>query len=500
MYMCHQSYFNLGNNDVPNNDDMYGKYYFGALYGELNYYFFYGAQLQDVFSQYTTLTGRTPMPPMYAFGYHQGCYGYFDRWKLEQIATLYRENNFPIDGLHIDVDFQDNYRTFTHSENKFPNVEQMFSQLGEQGFKCCTNITALISRNPVNENGDSSMPYAARDTGEQQDVFIKNQFADGNGSNAYFVGGENYGDNNGYNPYPYPPLQRTPNDVEPLSANGYYPDFGKAGVKQWWGQNYQDLISKGLAFIWQDMTDPALAKASDANTPLSNNPSMSDYQASINQLPDAANKTMPLSLQVTGLTGDMVPHAFIHNAFGLQLSQATYEGLQQIYAKDGSNRRPFIIARGGYANGSSQPQQEGFNVSGGVTDYRLLTRWMQAGAFLPWYRNHYDGYTKAFQEPIMYGEPVPTNCRTYVELRYRLLQLMYDAMYQYTQTGMPICRPLFINDPLDVALYDDSTVQNSFFYNSNNTQFFLGNDLLVAPFLITRLDDATISQNLYNLK
>jgi alpha-glucosidase len=47
----------------------------------------------------------------------------------------------------------------------------------------------------------------------------------------------------------------------------------------------------------------------------------------------------------------------------------------------------------------------------GITNYGLLTPWMILGAFLPWYRNHYDGYNKQFQEPWAYGEPVPTNCR-----------------------------------------------------------------------------------------
>src|SRR6267143_1812109 len=63
---------------------------------------------------------------------------------------------------------------------------------------------------------------------------------------------------------------------------------------------------------------------------------------------------------------------------------------------------------------------------------------MHLGAFLPWYRNHYNGYTKSFQEPFRYGEQVPTNCRKYIELRYRMLQIFYDAMFEWTQTGMPM--------------------------------------------------------------
>jgi alpha-glucosidase len=107
---------------------------------------------------------------------------------------------------------------------------------------------------------------------------------------------------------------------------------------------------------------------------------------------------------------------------------------------------------------------------GGVTSSELLMRWMILGAFLPWYRNHYNGYTKAFQEPYAYDEPVPTVCRFIVGLRYRLFHLFYSSMYACTQSGMPVVRALFLNDPQDLGVYDHL-----------DDQFFVGSDLLVAP-------------------
>ena len=97
---------------------------------------------------------------------------------------------------------------------------------------------------------------------------------------------------------------------------------------------------------------------------------------------------------------------------------------------------------------------------------------MQAGSFLPWFRNHYLGYDKEYQEVYAYGEPVTSICRSYVELRYRMLQVYYDAMYEWTQTGMPIARALFLNDPDDPEVYEHL-----------DDQFFVGKDILVAPIL-----------------
>ena len=36
---------------------------------------------------------------------------------------------------------------------KFPNVKEMFDDLRTIGFKCSTNITALITANAYDENG-----------------------------------------------------------------------------------------------------------------------------------------------------------------------------------------------------------------------------------------------------------------------------------------------------------------------------------------------------------
>jgi alpha-glucosidase len=487
-----QSYFNLG---VDGNTNMFGKYYFGALYGEMDYYFMAGDGCPDVLAQYTTLTGRSPMPPKYVFGFHQGGYGYFDRYVLAKVANSYRAAHIPIDGLHIDVDFQNNYRTFTHSEMKFPDVEEMMNDLHTIGFKCSTNITPMLTTQPLDENGQLA-PYAQLDAMKASNSLLFDTKAGQGESPNLYVGTVSYGDNAGSNPYPYPPLKPNAQGVTPLGSNGNYSDYAHEGVAENWGNQYQHLIEDvGMDMIWQDMMCPAIANA--------------DF------------KTFPLDLMQDNGNGQFVPNANMHNVYGLTLLKATWEGIQRL-RKPVKNQRNFIIARGGYAgmqryaglwtgdspsswdylqiyipqvlnqglsgipisgsdiggfangpipSGTTAPNYVAYGkVFDGITNYELLTRWMHVGAFLPWYRNHYNGYTKQFQEAYAYGEPVPTNCRKYVELRYRLLQLFYDCMFEWTQTGMPICRPLFLNDPQDATAY-----------NWVNSEFFVGHDFLVAP-------------------
>jgi len=193
-------------------------------------------------------------------------------------------------------------------------------------------------------------------------------------------------------------------------------------------------------------------------------------------------------------TQSMVPHAQVHNVYALNLVKATYDGLARLQPQ----KRPFIIARGGYAGiqryaatwtGDSAsdwnflsiliPEVLNFGLSGqplagadvggfatsgaggtqngtgayGVTTPELLTRWTTLSAFLGWFRNHYDGYNKAFQEPYAYGQDVSSACQKYIQIRYKLLQYFYDTLYEANATGMPICRPLFLTDRSDLNTY-----------------------------------------------
>jgi alpha-glucosidase len=457
-----QTYFDLGSrfSDVL---------YFGALFGELNYYFIAGDDIKDVLTQYTGLTGRSVMPPKFVFGFHQGGYG-IEGPTLQTVAKNYRNSGIPIDGLHIDVDFQDGYRTFTTSQQNFPAAPALIQELKAQGFKCSTNITAMI------KNDSGTPPYTTRDegfataTGDPWGVFL----SDPNG--GPYVGTENYG--------------QDPNRGNmQLAAQGFYPDFTRPGVADWWGRQYNYLFNTvGIEMVWQDMMCPAIDPQPPEN-------------------PTNPNKTFPLSI-VHYDFGRYQPNVKIHNHYGLKQLEATTKGLKLLQP----NKRQFIIARGGYASlqkyaavwtgdsASEWPDYarniamvlnlglSGIPISGsdiggfangkdvyqdGAVSAELLTRWMTMGAFLPWYRNHYDTYTKAYQEPWAYSDPaVVANCKIYVQLRYHLLPLFYDLMWEHTQTGLPIARPVFLEDPFEPVSH-----------KYGNTQFMLGRDLLIAPVL-----------------
>lgn len=65
----------------------------------------------------------------------------------------------------------------------------------------------------------------------------------------------------------------------------------------------------------------------------------------------------------------------------------------------------------------------------------------------------YEQYFKERNLPIpqpqdLYQMVLPI-CKHFIELRYHLLQLFYDLMFENTLTGLPICRPLFFEASSD---------------------------------------------------
>src|SRR6201999_1120267 len=86
---------------------------FGARGGEMNYYFIYHTRVADILRDYTFLTGRMPLPPLWSLGYQQNRYSYFPDAQALNVAQTLRANHIPADGLTLDILYMDAYKLFT---------------------------------------------------------------------------------------------------------------------------------------------------------------------------------------------------------------------------------------------------------------------------------------------------------------------------------------------------------------------------------------------------
>ena len=392
--------------------------------GQCTEYVFAGPALPAVLEAYTELTGRTPLPPLWALGYHSCRYHVYDQAALEAVGRRHREDRIPCDALWLDIEHLDGYRVFTWDRELFPDPAGMLDRLHAQGFRVVPIVDPGVKRDPG---------WAVHDEAVELDVLCRTE------------GGDTY-----------------VGQVWPGAT--VFPDFVTPQARAWWGRRNAELVRSGFDGIWNDMNEPATGEiAPDAMR-------FDRGRASHGQWHNSYALLMAMGT-VAGLQeAEPELRTFV-------LSRAGSAGIQRYAANwmgDNQSRWDHLQVMVPMANGLGLSGQAfvGADVGGffGDSDAELFLRWVQAGVLTPFCRNHtmlgsVDQYAWAW------GDAVLDAVREAVELRYRLLPYLYAAFVTASETGAPVQRPLvfdFQHDPVVRSLDD---------------QFLLGADLLVAPVL-----------------
>jgi len=416
---------------------------FGAEGGELNYYFIAGPDPKKIIEEYTAMTGRSPLPPLWTLGYQQCRYSYYPESRAREIVKTLREKRIPADAIYFDIDYQRGNAPFTINREYFPTFEKMVSDFRAQGIH-----TILITDLHIKK--DPNHGYAPYDSGMKNDVFVKNP--DG----SVYVG-----------------------VVWP--GESVFPDFTLTRAREWWGGLYKDFVRMGAAGFWNDMDEPALFERAD--------------------------KTMPLDTVHRLDDGTTLDHRAIHNVFGMQNVRATYDGLRNLQADERpfvltraaySGAQRYAATWTGDNSSTwnhlkmSTPMLLSMGISGfpligddiggfaGSPTADLLTRWFEVGALNPIYRDHTAKDT-ADQEPWVHGPEHEAIRRKYIELRYTLMPYLYSGIEESTRTGLPLMRPVFLEYPQASEFYGD------------NRDFLFGKDFFVAPVTTEMVDAEEIS-------
>ncbi len=417
----HRSYFNFGGGADEN------LFHFGADDGEMNYYFFGGSSVQQIIKDYTALTGRTPMPPLWSLGFQQSRWGYDNQEQLLTIAKTFREKQMPADVIVSDINYMDNFKIFTWS-SKFPSVKNMLGQMKGMGFDMVTIIDPGIKV----EKG-----YKVYEEGLAQDLFVK-----------------------------YPNGKTFIGSVWP--GRCHFPDFTKQAARTWWGNNFKEAyVDNGVKGFWNDMNEPAVWGREF--------PNLIEFGEGKDR------KTLYSVKNAYGLLMAKATYEGTRRLLNGQrpfvLTRASYSGVQKYSAQwtgDNVSTDEHMLLGFRLLNsmGLSGVPYVGMDIGGfmGNPSPELFVRWMSLGIYSPLFRNHtHFGYN--YREPWLFGEYNTEKIRKILEHRYQLLPYLYSSFYQAHQTGMPINRMLPINYTFDEKVYDGK------FEN----QFLFGDNMLVAP-------------------
>jgi len=404
-------------------------YSFGALGGELNYYFFYGPHPKKVVQDFSALVGRTPLPPLWSLGYQQCRYSYYPEARVREIARTFREKKIPVDVIYLDIDYQDGNRPFTVDHKRFPNFEGMIHDLAAQGFHTIAISDLHIKKEPG---------YAPYDSGIAAGHFLKNP--DG----SVYVG-----------------------VVWP--GESVFPDFTRKETRDWYGALYKKFADIGIAGFWNDMNEPAIFMRADKTMPLT-----VVHRLDGNRRLDHRAIHNVYGMENVHATFDGL-RKLRPNERPFVLTRAAYAGTQRYAATwTGDNSATWNHYRMSIPNllslGISGYALVGADIGGyhGDPPPELFTRWMELGAFNPIDRSHAEKGS-ADKEPWVHGLEHEAIRKRYNELRYELMPYIYTITEEASASGVPLMRPIFLEFPDAESL------------TGNDHEFLFGPDLLVAP-------------------
>ena len=419
-----RSYFDMGK-------EMGDRIFFGAIGGQIQYYFIPGENIKEVVKNYTALTGRMEMPPLWSLGYQQCRFSYFSQEEVRELVKTFEEKDIPLDVVYLDIDYMDGFRVMTFKTPNFDDAAGLIGDLKEKGIRTITIIDPGVK---VDEE------YDVFKRGKEGNHFTKK--LDG----EIFIGAVWPGD----------------------SA---FPDFSNKYCREWWKSELKKFISEhGMDGIWNDMNEPCVFN-NDHKTMLETCLHNSDN--GVIEHKEFHNRYgFEMSRCSKEAQEELHP-----NERGFSMTRATYAGGQRyssVWTGDNmslwSQMRMSISMNANL--GISGFSFVGNDVSGFGLDSseELFIRWMEMGPFIPIFRNHSNMYTRR-QEPWAFGPRAEKIAKKSIELRYELLPYIYDLYYISHKEGLPIFRPMIMEYEKDINLLN------------MREQFMLGENMLVAPVL-----------------
>ncbi|MCB0637555.1 MAG: glycoside hydrolase family 31 protein [Lewinella sp.] len=409
---------------------------FGALGGNQTYYFVNGDNPAELLDHYTQLTGRQPLPPIWAFGNLQSRFGYRSQAETEAIVEQVLAAGYPIDAVIIDLywfskDARDGLLgNLSWDTDTWPDPEGMIRRFAEKGIRTIT----------------VSEPFFVN-TSRHFDYLSEHK------------------------------LLGTDADGNTLIISDFF--FGPAGLidifkpeaRDWFWQHYRRHHDMGVAGWWGDLGEPE-------------------------KHPDTMYHVNGQATQVHGLYGHewvrMIYEGYRENypeERFFKLARAGYAGTQRYgiipwtgdVGRSWSGLRaqlPALLGMGLSGLGYMHSDAGGFSMAPSV-DTALYRRWMQFAVFTPIFRPHGDAGV-APPEPALWDAETQRILKPFVELRYRLLPYIYTLAFENAEHGWPFMRPLFFHYP-EAARCD--TIEQTYLF---------GRDLLVAPILTPNLKERRV--------
>jgi len=408
---------------------------------QLDYFFIYGPDFDEIIDGLRQLTGDLPMLPRWAYGYIQSKERYESASELIAVARRYRDEKIPIDALVLDwSSWEDGLWGEKHLDPaRFPDPSAMMQHLHRM------NIKLMVSIWPNMRQG-----------GQNHQAMSEKEFL--------------------------------------LNNQSTYNSYSENARNLYWQQCNEGLFRHGIDAWWCDCTEPFESdwngtvrlpdwKRADMNTcefkRYIDATQINSYSLFHSKGIYAGQRSTSQSKRVVNLTRSASPSQQRYGtitwsgdieARWSRLRHQLADGLN--FAVTGNPRWTFDIG-GFFVKPGLQWFWDGQYPTGHADlGYReLYLRWLQTATFLPMFRSH---GTDTAREIWRFGEPGTVfydNIKASIELRYRLLPYIYSLAAMEVRQRYTMFRSLLFDFRADPETHQISD------------QFMLGPALMVCPML-----------------
>ncbi len=372
----------------------FGKYYSGntsLMIGddELDLFVFLGKPA-DLLDEYTDLTGKPAMPPLWSFGFWMSRITYFSEAEGREAVKKLRDNKIPSDVIHFDTGwFETDWRCdYQFSKSRFKDAAKMMADFKKMGIQTC--LWQLPYFTPKN----TLFPEII-----SQGLFVR--------------------DRKGNLPYEDAVL-----------------DFSNPAAVKWYQDKIGGLLKQGVGVIKVDFGEAAPPDGIYASG------RTGFYEH--NLYPLRYNKAVAeITKQVTGETIIWARSAWA----GSQRYAVHWGG-------DPANTNTAMAAtlRAGLSFGLSGFSFWAHDIGGFVqrTPEDIYRRWTSFGFLTSHTRSH----GAPPKEPWEYGEDFMNAFRKADEMKYELMPYVYAQAKDCTERGLPMVRALFVEYPDDPGSWE----------------------------------------------
>lgn len=425
--------------------------WWGEMQNEIDYYFVYGEDMDEVISGYRTLTGKSQIMPKWAMGFWQSRERYKTQDEILGALKEFRTRQIPIDNIVLDWSYWPENAWGSHEFDpaRFPDPKAMVDSIHAMNGRMMISVWPKFYTST-----EHFKEFDAQGWIYQQSV--KDSLRDWIGQGYHY---------------------------------SFYDAYAEGARKLFWKQMYDHLYPLGIDAWWMDASEPNVRDCTDLEYrkalcgPTALGPSAQYFNAYALMNAEAIYDGQ------RGVNPDRRVFLLTRSGFsGLQrYSTATWSGdiatrWEDMKAQISAGLN-FAVSGipywtmdiGGfcvekrYENGQREYDRTGKENADYKEWRELNARWYQFGAFCPLYRAHGQYPFREIWNIAPEGHPCYNSVVYYTKLRYNLMP------YIYSMAGMTYFEDYTIMRPLVMDFTADAKVNNV------GDQFMFGPALMVAP-------------------